>query len=75
MPINLTSYGVTGDCSNTSAGTYSFSFTTNFYPINLTWLNFPLNYNINTGITFNAQYNEYSLTGLTAGIYSFDLQL
>jgi len=76
MSINLTSYGVTGDCSNTSAGTISIEFTTVSYPVTLSWSSFPPNYSFiaQTNIIFNSLINSYSFTGLTSGYYQFNLQ-
>jgi hypothetical protein len=74
MAVNIVSYNVVGDCNNTSAGTISFLFTTNSYPVTLNWTDYPIGYSAQTGIVFNSLSNSYSFTGLTSGIYGFNLQ-
>lgn len=73
MAIELVSYNVVGDCNNTSAGTVTFSFTTNSYPVTLNWIDYPIGYSAQTNIVFNSLYNTYSFSGLSSGIYSFAL--
>jgi len=73
MSINIISTSSVGDCYNTSAGTFTFTFSSNFYPIQFLMQTYPFNYNGITATSFNDVYNTYSLSGLTAGMYSFDL--
>jgi len=64
--LNL-NYNITGDCSNTSSGAFSLSYTASSPPISVVWTN-PV-----SGVTFSSQTlttNPYVVTGLTGGSYS-----
>ena len=73
MSIQIISTNSVGDCNNTSAGTFTFTFSSNFYPVLLGLNSAPLNYAGITATTFNNTYNTYTFTGLTAGVYDFSL--
>jgi hypothetical protein len=63
-------YSLTGDCSNSSLGSFSLSYTASTPPITITWTN-PV-----SGITFSSQTlteNPYVITGLSGGPYTFYL--
>ena len=67
--INYT-YSLNGDCTNTSAGTFSLSFTAASPPLSVTWID-PI-----SGSSFSSQTittNPYEVTGLTAGTYSLQI--
>jgi hypothetical protein len=67
--INYT-YSLNGDCTNTSAGTFSLSFTAASPPLSVTWVD-PI-----SGSSFSSQTittNPYEVTGLTAGTYSLQI--
>jgi hypothetical protein len=73
MAIQIISANSVGDCNNTSAGSISFTFSSNFYPVEFTLNSAPLNYSGVTATTFYSNYNTYSITGLSAGFYTFNL--
>ena len=65
------SYNIVGDCGNTSAGTFSLSYTASSPPVGVTWIN-PI-----SGASFSSQTlttNPYIVTGLTAGTYSLEIK-
>lgn len=69
MAILDYSYALIGDCNNTSAGTFTLSFTASSPPVNITWIN-PV-----SGSSFSSQTvttSPYIVTGLTAGTYSLE---
>ncbi len=64
------SYNLTGDCTNSSLGAFSLSYTASTPPLTITWTN-PV-----SGITFSSQTlteNPYVITGLSGGAYTFYL--
>jgi hypothetical protein len=70
MSILGTSYSIVGDCGNTSAGTFSLSYTASSPPVSVTWIN-PV-----SGISFSSgtiTTNPYVVTGLSAGYYSLQI--
>ena len=62
-------YKVTGDCLNTSVGSFSLTYTAESSAVYVTWVN-PISGNsFSNGIISN----PYTVTGLTGGSYSFYL--
>jgi hypothetical protein len=63
-------YSIIGDCSNTSGGTFSLSYTAASPPLSVTWVD------PTSGASFSSQTlttNPYVVTGLTAGTYSIEI--
>jgi hypothetical protein len=70
MSILNTTYSITGDCGNTSAGTFSLSYSASSPPVSVTWIN-PV-----SGVSFSSETittNPYVVTGLSSGYYSLQI--
>jgi hypothetical protein len=70
MGLITYNFSITGDCSNTSSGTLSLSYTASAPPLSINWIN-PI-----SGVSFSSQTlteNPYVVTGLSGGVYTFTL--